>query len=150
MNLFYFSLLILLFSFSKFLEANAGIPLIVVGGGIFVTLIPVVLLEAFMIKKPLKLHFKRALLLSLVANLLSTGVGFIVLYEKPDLTLIFAPLSVFFVFFLVSILLESCIAYLIEMSSGTEMTKKDFSWAFLKANTVSYALLLIIYVISKG
>lgn len=149
MKLVYFSLLILLFSFSKFLEANAGIPLIVVGGGIFVTLIPVILVEAFLIKNPLRLNFKRALLLSLLANLASTAVGFIVLYEKPDLTLVFRPFAVFLVFFVGSVLLESCTAYLIEMSSGTEKIKKDFFGAFLKANIVSYGLLLIIYVLSK-
>ena len=56
--------------------ADAGIPMLVlVWPGAWLALLPVVLVEALVARRLLRLGFRRSLKVALVANLVSTGVG---------------------------------------------------------------------------
>jgi hypothetical protein len=57
-------------------SADAGIPMLVlVWPGAWLALLPVVLVEALVARRLLRLRFGRSLRVALVANLVSTGVG---------------------------------------------------------------------------
>jgi hypothetical protein len=139
-----------------FLIANAGVPLFTTN--VYwqvILLIPIVLIELLVHRQILKIRFLRSLKLSLLTNLLSTLIGFIVVFAFAFLFGVsdsFHPpldtrLTQFLVLRTVGFLLMGLISVRSEYWLGSrlckEVTKEKLKKSFLTANILSYILLAI-------
>jgi len=137
--------------------ANAGVPVIATTAGFMITLlIPIILIEAAILRKYLDIGYKKAIKPSMCANVLSTIAGLpmafvftLALGEEwtsytEDILTGFLPIALqLLVAFFVSVYLES----LVVGKAFKQLEKVKIKQAVWRANEVTYGVLILFFLL---